>query len=112
MAGLMGVTVCSVSLTHDLAEQAGKQVALAREPVLHVLPEKEVRGPGGWKFALSPQNGAIVDVLDVEVYDDCFVVLKGPDNRLGLYHFVRSDRPAATIPKISPSGRAILPSFA
>jgi len=66
---------------------ASNQLALSQEPAIRIVPEKMVKGNDEASFDLSLKNAGLSNIVDIEIYEDYFVVPNLPDGSISLHPF-------------------------
>lgn len=97
---LVIVTIIYVVFTYQIIRETRKQVALAQDPVIRILPEEDVKGEVGL-LKLSLLNDGLSDVKDIQIYEDYFVssTPRGGPVRLQRYGLFAT-KPNTVIPSL------------
>jgi len=81
------LSVMAIIISCQANKIASYQLALSQEPAVRVVPEKMVKGNEVASFVLSLKNAGLSDIVDIEIYEDYFVLPNLPDRSVSLHRF-------------------------
>jgi hypothetical protein len=97
---LVIITAIYVILTQQMLRETKRQVSLAQDPVVRIVPEEGIKGEVGF-FELYVLNSGISDLTDVRIYEDYFVSMTVEDGPITLHRFGSfSVKPNTLIPSL------------
>ncbi len=97
---LVVITAIYVIFSYQILQDGRRQLSLAQDPVIRILPEDDVAAEVG-SFELSISNQGLSDLSKIRIYEDYFVSLTPKGGPITLHRFgMFSVKPNTVIPTL------------